>query len=97
MAMLTRSKINRRIVIKAGLHRLELVLELLQGAAARMGPRRLQIAPRSRMTNWFSLENIVALIAGFLVACSSHLPEEICGATLLGLLCVATSPPPPPS
>src|SRR5262249_2148696 len=55
------------LVIKACLQRLELILELLQGAAAGMGLGRLQVGPRLQNDELIvavdALENIVALIA----------------------------------
>jgi hypothetical protein len=69
-----------------------------------MGLRRLQVAPRFQNDELVfevdALENIVALIAGFFAACSSHLHEETRGVTLGGRhvrhYVSRTSPPPHP-
>src|SRR5215475_8287562 len=83
-----RDAVARALVIEARLQWLELVLELLQGAAARMGLGRLQVDPRFQNDELVftvdALENIVALIAGFLAACSGDLFEEARGIALGG-------------
>src|SRR5258708_16779193 len=65
--------IARPLVIKACLQRLELVFELLQGPAASMALAPLLVPPRFQNDELVfavdALENIVALIAGFLAAC----------------------------